>query len=163
MPVTVQVKGAQELGTALTQAPTTVAAATLKAMQTSLLLIEADAKRNVAHDTRGLMNSITSQIRQDGQRLVGQAGPSVAYGVYVETGTRPHWPPLGALVPWARRHGVNPRLVQVAIARRGTRAQPYLMPAYQKNADKIVALFAGAGQAVAVTIAGATRGAGAAR
>jgi hypothetical protein len=50
---------------------------------------------------------------------------------------------------------VPARLVQVAIARRGTKAQPFLGPAFTKNRDRILALFAAAGQAVTVTIAGA--------
>jgi HK97 gp10 family phage protein len=160
VPVTVRVEGAQELAGALGRAQTAIAPAVRRAMQQSLLLIEADARRNVAHDTRQLMNSITSQITEAPGGLVGKVGPSVAYGLYVERGTRPHWPPLAALVPWARRHGIPARAVQVAIARRGTRARPFLQPAFDKNKDTIVALFAAAGQAVTVALAAGSRARG---
>jgi hypothetical protein len=50
--------------------------------------------------------------------------------------------------------------VQVAIARRGTRARPFLQPAFDKNKDTIVARFAAAGQAVTVALAAGSRARG---
>ena len=44
----------------------------------------------------------------------------VKYGIFVERGTRPHWPPLAAIRDWALRHGIPPFLVARAIARHGT-------------------------------------------
>jgi len=154
MAVNLRLEGAPGLTAALSHAEAVVRAEQLRAMQTALLLVEADARRNVAHDTRALMNSITNRMASRGDTLVGQVGPSVRYGVYVERGTRPHWPPAAPLVGWARRHGVPVVAVQRAIARRGTRARPFLVPAFTKNREKIVALFGVAAQAVTVTIAG---------
>ena len=54
---------------------------------------------------------------------------------------------------WARRHGVSVFVVQRAIARRGTRARPFLLPAYEKNKDAIVRLFAAAGARITATLA----------
>jgi HK97 gp10 family phage protein len=159
MPVTVTVRGAKELAAALDQAPRAVSAAAQAAMTKSLLLVEAEARRTVAHDTRALMNSITSQQAVRGDTLVGKVGPSLQYGLYVETGTRPHWPPAAPLVGWARRHGIPVRMVQLAIARRGTRARPFLQPAFEKYREQIVALFAQANVTVTETLArGARRG-----
>lgn len=42
------------------------------------------------------------------------------YAIYVEEGTRPHWPPRDALQGWADRHNIPVFLVQRAIARKGT-------------------------------------------
>lgn len=156
MPVTLRLEGAEPLARALARSPEVVAAESLRAMTASLLLVEGDARRNVRHDTRRLMNSITHRVRGQGTRLVGEVGPSVRYGLYVERGTRPHWPPLAALVGWARRHGVSPYAVQRGIARRGTRARPFLLPAFTRNADRIVRLFARAGQQVVVRLGGVT-------
>jgi hypothetical protein len=152
VPVTLRLEGAEPLARALNRSPELVAAESLRAMTASLLLVEGDARRNVRHDTRRLMNSITHRIRGQGSRLMGEVGPSVRYGLYVERGGRPHSPPVAALVGWARRHGVSPYAVQRGIARRGTRARPFLLPAFTKNADKIVRLFARAGQQVVVTL-----------
>jgi hypothetical protein len=161
MPVTLRLEGAEPLARALRRSPELVAAESLRAMTASLLLVEGDARRNVRHDTRRLMNSITHRVRGQagspgGTRLVGEVGPSVRYGLYVERGSRPHWPPVAALVGWARRHGVSPYAVQRGIARRGTRARPFLLPAFTKNADRIVRLFARAGQQVVVRLGGVT-------
>jgi len=156
MPVTLRLEGADPLARALGRSPELVAAESLRAMTTSLLLVEGDARRNVTHDTRRLMNSITHRIRGQGARLVGDVGPSARWGLYVERGTRPHWPPIAALIGWARRHGVSPYAVQRGIARRGTRARPFLLPAFTRNADRIVRLFARAGQQVVVRLGGVT-------
>jgi hypothetical protein len=121
-------------------------------MSASLLLVEGDARRNVRHDTRRLMNSLTHQMAGRGTSLVGRVGPSVNYGLYVERGSRPHWPPRAALEGWARRHNVPVFAVQRSIARRGTRARPFLVPAFLRNASRIVRLFAEAGARVTATL-----------
>jgi hypothetical protein len=156
MPVTLRLEGAEELVAKLARSPRIVAAEQQRAMTASLLLIEADARRNVRHDTRRLMNSITHEIQGRGTRLVGKVGPSVRYGLYVERGSRPHWPPRAALEGWARRHGIPVFAVQRSIARRGTRARPFLVPAFLRNAERILRLFAQAGARVTASL-GETR------
>ena len=157
-PVTLRLEGAEPLERALRRSPAVVAAAQQQAMTASLLLVEGDARRNVRHDTRRLMNSITHQVAGRGNTLVGRVGPSAGYGLYVERGSRPHWPPIAALRGWARRHNISPYAVQRSIARKGTRARPFLLPAFTKNAPAIVRLFARAGAAVTAEIATESRG-----
>jgi hypothetical protein len=153
VPLTLHLEGADRLAGALQRSPAVVAAAQGQAMTRSLLLIETDARRNVKQDTRQLMNSITGRQRTQPSGLVGEVGPSVRYGLYVERGSRPHWPPRAPLEGWARRHGVPVFVVQRAIARRGTRARPFLVPADEKNRDTVVRLFAAAGARVTSTLA----------
>jgi hypothetical protein len=155
--VTLTLRGAGPLSAALANAPRIVSDAGRAAMGRSVLLVEADARRRVVHDTRALMGSISSRVEQRGRSLIGRVGPSVRYGAYVELGTRPHWPPAAPLRGWARRHGVSVYVVQRAIARRGTRRRPFLVPALERNAARIVGLFAEAGQVISATIAGSTR------
>jgi hypothetical protein len=152
MPVTLRLEGAEALIGRLARSPELTRAAQQQAMLTSLLLVEADARRNVRHDTRRLMNSITHEVAGRGTRLVGRVGPSVRYGLYVERGSRPHWPPRAALEGWARRHNVAVFAVQRSIARRGTRARPFLVPAFLRNAERIVRLFAQAGARVTASL-----------
>jgi HK97 gp10 family phage protein len=81
-------------------------------------------------------------------------GPTVNYAPFVEFGTRPHWPPQGALQPWARRHGfpVGPLgdfLVRRAIALRGTKAQPFVGPGIRKALPQIRSLVADLGREIA--------------
>jgi len=154
--IDVRLVGAPELAAALGAVPASLRAANVRAMNASLVLVEADARRNVVHDTRQLMNSITHRVTERGEVVTGTVGPTVAYGLYVEQGTRPHWPPRAPLVAWARRHGIPVFLVQRAIARRGTRARPFLVPALTKNHDKIVARFAAASAQVTAAVARST-------
>jgi len=86
--------------------------------------VEGRAKKRAPVDTGRYRSSIKTEV----QELRSIIGSNLVYAPFIEFGTRPHWPPLSALQPWARRHGF-PRgrtgafLVARAIARRGTKAQ----------------------------------------
>ena len=107
------------------------------AMQQAALLVQRDAKINAPVDTGRLRASITPEVRPHGNTVRGVVGSNVKYAPYVELGTRPHWPPPGALQPWARRHGISEYLVRRAIGMRGTKAVKYLERAVTENADRI--------------------------
>ena len=99
----------------------------------SALTVESGAKLVAPVDTGRLRASITSDLKPT-RALVKAA---VFYAAHVEFGTRPHWPPIAALQPWARRHGfpagrLGAFLVARAIAKRGTRAQPFMRPALER-------------------------------
>lgn len=101
--------------------------------------IEAEAKKRSPVDTGRLRASIGSVVDVPGARAI--IGTPVEYAAFVEFGTRPHWPPVAALQPWARRHGFpNAFLVARAIARRGTRAHPFMGPALAHSKARITAL-----------------------
>ena len=157
MAINLRLEGAPELTRALLRSPEALAAAQSRAMTRSLLLVEADARRNVRHDTRRLMNSMTHEQHGRGTSLTGRVGPSVQYGLYVERGRLPNKPPppKRALRGWARRHGIPESALYVvarAIGRRGIKARPFLVPAYLRNAERIVRLFADAGAGVVAVI-----------
>jgi hypothetical protein len=126
-----------------------------RAMDASLLLLETDMRRHVPQDTRQLMGSINHQVAGSGLNITGTVGPSLAYGAFVERGRRPgKYPPIAAISGWAKRHGISPFLVARAIARRGTRPQPFVAPSIQRNRGRIVTLFERAGARVTVFLAG---------
>ena len=87
------------------------------------LKVEGRAKKRAPVDTGRYRASIKTEV----EPLVAFVGSNLKYAPFIEYGTRPHWPPLSALQPWARRHGF-PRgrtgafLVARRIARRGTKA-----------------------------------------
>lgn len=154
MSLTIQIVGADRLASTLGKAASDVSPELKGAMTTSLLLIESDARRGVKRDTGRLQNSITHSISGNG--LEGKVGPSVAYGLYVEMGRRPgKMPPISAVEGWARRHGINPFLVARAIGRKGIKAQPFLIPAFEKNQRRIVDLFGAVGAKVLSQVKGA--------
>jgi hypothetical protein len=143
MPISIQVIGADRLASTMEQAAVeTLPTSVHQAMLASVLLIEADARRNVKRDTGRLQNSITYSIVGKGGNLTGRVGPSVGYGLYVEMGRKPgKQPPIGAIAAWAHRHGINPFVVARAIGRKGVKAQPFLIPAFEKNQRRIEELF----------------------
>lgn len=104
------------------------------------LLVEGTAKRTVAQDTHTLQRSITNELDSSYVPRWAVIGTNVPYGPYVEHGTRAHFPPVGALGGWARRHNTNPYAVARSIARKGTKAQPFLEPALTSNEGRIRAL-----------------------
>ena len=159
MAISLELLGAQALERGLARSRETVAQEAVRAMTASLLLVEGDARRHVAHDTRQLMNSIGHRITNEGTSLVGRAGPSARYGFYVEFGRRPmrKAPPRAALRGWARRHGIPERALFVlarAIGRRGLPGRPFMVPALTKNAERIRRLFGASADRIVVRIAG---------
>ena len=89
--------------------------------------LQGQARKNAPRDTGRLANSIGTNSPNTRLRSIG---PSVDYGEPVEFGTRPHYPPVGALSGWAKRHGgMDPFALQQSIGMWGTKAQPYMQPA----------------------------------
>ena len=104
----------------------------------SVAQIEADAKRLVPTDTHYLQKSIGHEVDVRGNDITGRVGSNVVYAPVVEFGRSAGaaMPPPGALLDWMRRKGIDAEAafaVARAIGRRGTRPQPYLKPALEKN------------------------------
>lgn len=108
----------------------------------SALLLEGRTKQLTPVDTGRLRSSITHKV----EPFRAWVGTNVTYAPHVEFGTRPHWPPLAAMQPWARRHGFpagrqGAFLVALAISRRGTRARRMFGRAVEQTRNKIVHMF----------------------
>jgi len=115
---------------------------TRKGITRSVIQIEADAKRIVPKDTNNLMRTLTHEVVTHGNDITGRAGSNATYAKVVEDGRRAGapMPPEGSLLAWMRRHGIDVSAefaVRRAISRRGTRPQPYLKPALDKNRPEI--------------------------
>ena len=113
----------------------------VEAMRDATLVVTRSARQNAPVDTGRLRASIVPQVVQHSQIVRGIVGSNVAYAPYMELGTRPHWPPLSALVMWARRHGLTAFLVARAIARHGIKARRFLQRALMDNRNKIGEIF----------------------
>ncbi|MDD5000874.1 MAG: HK97 gp10 family phage protein [Thiomonas arsenitoxydans] len=112
----------------------------MQAIRDATLLITRSARRAAPVDTGRLRASIAPEVVQGAHEVQGVVGSNVVYAPFVETGSRPHWPPPGVLERWSRRHGIPEFLVMRAIALRGTKAQPYLEPAVEENLARIMRL-----------------------
>ncbi|MGH9784573.1 MAG: hypothetical protein ACRD88_10330 [Terriglobia bacterium] len=101
---------------------------------------------------RSLKREVFSEGGQDNVRAVGRVflgAPADQYGIFVEVGTRPHFPPPAAIESWVRRRlGVtNDRqarelafLIGRKIARTGTPGRFLFERALEENVDRVVAI-----------------------
>lgn len=145
MNISAEVRGAAETQRELERVATGLhGQAVMSRMRQATLLVSRDAKLLAPVDTGRLRASITPAIRLDGNDVIGVVGTNVEYAAAVEVGSKPHWPPRGALETWAKRHGMGVFLVQRAIARRGSKPRKYLQGAFEKNKAKIRALIGNA-------------------
>ncbi len=153
--LSVQIIGLEKLQAGVLAGPGTLAQGVRTAMTAGSLIIEGAARANASKDTGRLGGSITHTISGGGANLSSRIGPSVAYGYWVEKGRRPgKMPPVSAIEPWARRHGVNAFMVARAIGRRGTTPRPFLVPAFTANVGRVSALFEALGLVVVNRMAG---------
>lgn len=135
---TVRIEGLERLQQKMT--PAMIAGPVRDFLERSGREVESRAKQKAPVDTGRLRGGITTSVRQ----TEAVVGVNVTYAPHVEFGTRPHWPPLSAMQPWARRHGfpagrTGAFLVARRIARHGTPAQPFLLPALNESKGDIEA------------------------
>ena len=118
--------------------PELVAGPVKKFLMDASLYVEGQAKRRTPVDTGRLRASITHEIDASPMPLFGKIGTNVFYAPYVEFGTRPHFPPPGALDVWASRHGFpNGFVVARAISRAGTRGRHMFEQGLEASKGKI--------------------------
>lgn len=101
--------------------------------------IQREAKEELremgAWDLGNAANSIMVDLEDQG--FTARIEVQAPYGSHIEYGTRPHFPPPDALEGWAKRHGFDSAWpICKAIAKRGLKARPFLVPAYLENRDK---------------------------
>jgi hypothetical protein len=84
--------------------------------------------------TGQLRGGIGFELRGSTTLVIKSTAP---YSIFVEEGTRPHFPPVDAVAGWAKAHGIVPFVLARAISRRGTRKQPFLKPGVEKSMPAI--------------------------
>lgn len=103
--------------------PSAATAAMERGLSKGLTVIANQVKVETPVDTGRLRAGTTTEIRHQGGDIVGVVGNNASYALFVEEGTRPHFPPPAALAGWAKRVGANPFAVARAIAKKGTKAR----------------------------------------
>jgi HK97 gp10 family phage protein len=112
----------------------------LEGMRQATATVTRAAKQNAPVDLNDLRSSIKPSIRRTKTTVLGVVGSNVKYAPFMEMGTKPFWPKVDALQPWARRHGMSAFLVARAIARRGLKPRKYLQRAFEDNVHGIYKL-----------------------
>jgi hypothetical protein len=107
-------------------------------------------------------SSISSDVFSTPAGVLGVVGSSAPAAVFVELGTKPHMPPIEALITWVRAVlGVEPKraksvafLVARKIAKKGTRAQLPFAKTLAAQQGEIVRAFENAAADLAQRMAG---------
>jgi len=89
--------------------------------------------------TGDLRKSITHEVSRELNSIRLQVGTNLSYAVFVHEGTKPHWPPKAPIRKWVIKKlgikGENTDKVTFAvrrkIARKGTKARPFLTAAFR--------------------------------
>lgn len=119
-------------------------------------------------DRGTLRNSIQNTIQGQGVEVIGRVFTPLAYGLPVELGAVPHFPPPAALEGWVKRKlGISDArevksvafLVARAIARRGTKAWEMFQRGFAAAKPRVEARFQQAGKRIVDRLAGGSGGA----
>ncbi len=134
--ITIAITGTQAVIRAIKIAQREANTAIDKALKKSAIIVEADAKRNAPIKTGRLRSSITHQVNLRKQEA--KVGTNVKYAPYIEYGTGVHSQSVrgGRTTKWVYFDKKGKRFVTTE----GMRAQPFLLPAYQKNIKTITKL-----------------------
>lgn len=118
---TLEVTNLAEIRSKLAQFPEKSAPHLNEAIRKTLIAIQREAMVRAPVDT----GKMRSSWRVSLGRLTGSLVNSSSYAVFMETGSRPHFPPIKAITPWANRHGIPPFAVARSIARKGIKPKHF--------------------------------------
>lgn len=131
---TIRIDGLNDAIAAFKKAGANYEPVMLQAMRNSVMKLKADTRGNIVN--KGIQNT-GNLTRSVGEREItasrGVMGVGEKYGAYVEYGTKPHFPPVAPIERWAKtKLGVSGLgfLIARKIGRFGTKAQPYVEPAW---------------------------------
>lgn len=97
-----QLTSVDQLAQAWELAPERTAQDLERFMHAATLYLQSEVQERTpaAHGT--LKTSWTNDVERAGENVVGIVGTPLAYATPVELGTRPHFPPVEALLDWVR-------------------------------------------------------------
>ena len=161
--LTISAPGLAALQRGWAEAPEMTRRELLAAMTQSTLLVEREVKEGIPRGATGLTAaSISSDAFSTPAGVLGVVASSQPSAMFVELGTKPHMPPVSALIPWVRAVlGVDakraPRvafLVARKIARKGTVAQRPFALALARTEGQVLRMFESAAGRIAAVLAG---------
>lgn len=136
--VEVQIKGIEKLVKQMEKYPAISEKHVNRAINRSLVRILGQEKQQAPVFTGNLRDN----WRLDIGRFEGSLRSNAPYSAAVHEGTRPHMPPISAIEVWARKKGLNPWAVAKSIAKKGTKANPFLKRAVEMEQENVNKEFA---------------------
>jgi hypothetical protein len=147
MVITYHVEGLPELLNKL-QTRRLIAAPVSRFFRSAGFRIQGRAMQKAPVDTGFLKNSIQPEFDSGSPMRYVRVGTNAQQAAPMEFGTRPHFPPVRAITPWAQRHGIDPFALALSIARKGTKPHPFLKPALDESVPDIRALLSVMGREI---------------
>lgn len=146
----------------LAQAPEQTQRELLGAMTQATLLVEREVKDRMPRVSGISAASIASDAFSSSVGVIGTVGSSQPSVLFVELGTKPHMPPVQALVPWVRAVlGVDAKrapsvafLVARKIAKKGTKPQKHFEATVAATESQVLRMFEAAAGRIADRLAG---------
>lgn len=92
----------------------------------------------------GVTGDTRKSIKYEINGLTATVGPTAKSANPLEFGSRPHWVSVkegSPLRDWADAKGINPYALQRSIAKKGTKAHPFVKPTYTLMEPRISRLF----------------------
>ena len=155
--------GLDALRRGLSLAPEMTRRELLVAATEATMLVEREVKDNIPRGATELTaKSISSDAFSTPLGVIGIVGSSQASAAFLELGTKPHMPPVAALIPWVRAVlGVSAKrapsvafLVARKIAKKGTKPQKNFERAAAATEGQVLRMFESAAGRVAAGLAG---------
>ncbi len=116
----------------------TVQAMLDRSIKKSIILLQRYATQEAPTDQWRLRNDFHTEFKKSFGRLFNPT----KYAIYVHEWTRPHFAPIDKLQGRADRHGIPVGALRRSIARKGTKANPFMDRAvdeWEKQVDEIFA------------------------
>jgi HK97 gp10 family phage protein len=104
-----------------------------KFLESAAVILQGAARRNAPIDNGRLKGSISREVKRD----VAIVGTNVEYAPHVEYGTRPHV----ITVKNARVLSDGKQIFGRSVNHPGTKAQPFMRPAVDKNRKNLIKLY----------------------
>lgn len=143
--IAIQIQNLDQIRARFKAAPMRVSAELHSALLKSGVVIQRLARQEAPVD-RGIMRNKIGYKMGNGSVEIGPFGSK--YAEWVHDGTDPHFPPIKAITGkeetldlWARRHGVDAYAVARSIARKGTKANPFMDRAAKSGENDVRRLF----------------------
>ncbi|MBX9831655.1 MAG: hypothetical protein K2X78_01235 [Burkholderiaceae bacterium] len=144
------------------QAPEVTRRELLAAATQGTLLVEREVKDGMPRHTGMTAASVASDAFSTPVGVIGTVGSSQPSATFLELGTKPHMPPVEALIPWVKAVlGVEPKrarsvafLVARKIARKGTKPRRVFEKAAAATEGQVLRMFEDAAGRVAAHLGG---------
>lgn len=145
MSFSIQINGLQELKKTFSKSDSIANKELQSAMDESTMYVKGEIRNKIidvgANNTGNLVKNV---FVYESKPSRGRIGVGEKYGLYVEKGTKAHFPPVAPLERWAQtklgKSGIG-FLIARKIAREGTKAKPFVEPTFQKSKPVIAKRF----------------------